>query len=306
MSGNKWISGVSPETLFSEASRIALTDRLNRAMHFLPLAAKRAEEDVENVHQMRVCSRRAVAAIDVFADTLPHRRSTWVRKRLQDIRRSANDARDCDVLMERLTGRPDGTCAEIQALLEFIRRKRRQAQPAIEKMYDKLEKKNFAKRVEKLLRRIRWRSELTAEPSFGEAARLGLAQFVTAFFIAGEADMSDVKTVHQFRIEGKRLRYAMEIYAAVMPPQLRSDLYPQVEKAQEKLGAVNDHAFAAARFDLWLGEVRDEPLTTLLARLRTEEENAVQDARRKFFQWWTPQRAATYHEHFQPLLEAAG
>jgi hypothetical protein len=62
MADGKWIAGLTPEMPIEEAARIVLAVRLSAARHHLPLAAGRADEDVEHVHQLRVASRRAGAA----------------------------------------------------------------------------------------------------------------------------------------------------------------------------------------------------------------------------------------------------
>ena len=82
-----------------------------------------------------------------------------------------------------------------------------------------------------------------------------MAPAATAFFAAADGDLSDVKALHSFRIAGKRLRYAMELFAAAFPPAFREELYPLVEELQEKLGEINDHAAAAARLEEWQAEL---------------------------------------------------
>ena len=49
------------------------------------MAAKKWKEDVEYVHQLRVSTRRAGAAIDVFQHTLPRKRAAKLRKLIRDL-----------------------------------------------------------------------------------------------------------------------------------------------------------------------------------------------------------------------------
>src|SRR5436305_778371 len=102
----KWIEGVSPDDPTGEVAARALRDRLAAVRHYLPLAAERAGEDMEYVHDLRVWSRRAAAALRLFAELLPHHPRDWVKKRLKRLRRAAGEARDCDVLIRRLARRP--------------------------------------------------------------------------------------------------------------------------------------------------------------------------------------------------------
>ena len=98
----KWIEGIGPDGSVDDAARRSLEPRLTAVVHWLPLAAYLAEHDVEHVHRLRVSTRRAVAALKLYRDWLPRKQRRWVKKRLKKIRRAAGDARDLDVLAERL------------------------------------------------------------------------------------------------------------------------------------------------------------------------------------------------------------
>jgi CHAD domain-containing protein len=98
----KWIEG---ETALERPSVVAvrtLQNRLGAVLQLLSLAAEKAEEDTEYVHELRVRTRRATAALSLYEDLMPRRRFSWMKKQLKRVRRAANDARDCDVLIERL------------------------------------------------------------------------------------------------------------------------------------------------------------------------------------------------------------
>ena len=56
---SKWIEGVKPEQLLTEVARQALRQRLRTVWDYAPMAAKKFEEDIEYVHQLRVATRRA-------------------------------------------------------------------------------------------------------------------------------------------------------------------------------------------------------------------------------------------------------
>ena len=74
-----------------------------------------------------------------------------------------------------------------------------------------------------------------------EAVLLGLARpLLTArlheldWTAAG--DLQDYAHLHQVRIAGKRLRYAMEVFADCFSLSFREELYPRIEEMQEILG----------------------------------------------------------------------
>ena len=114
----------------------------------------------------------------------------------------------------------------------------------------------------------------------------------------------NVKALHSFRIAGKRLRYAMELFAAAFPPAFREELYPLVEELQEKLGEINDHASAAARLEQWQAEL-PPPAAASALRLRRAERRALSRCRQAFFAWWTKQRAGDLKKRFARMLAPA-
>ena len=55
----------------SRLAKRTIDRRLRRVARLLPRAAKKPEEDVEYVHDLRVSVRRAAAALQMFAPFLP-------------------------------------------------------------------------------------------------------------------------------------------------------------------------------------------------------------------------------------------
>src|SRR5262245_4833143 len=97
MADEKWIAGLRGDMSVAAAAKLALALRLGAVYQRLPAAVFHANADVENVHQLRVSTRRAAAALRIFADCLPARLHEKTRKTLKALRRSAGEARDWDV-----------------------------------------------------------------------------------------------------------------------------------------------------------------------------------------------------------------
>src|SRR5438874_1427315 len=81
-------------------------------------------------------------------------------------------------------------------------------------------------------------------------ALLGLARPLLSGLVreleeAARQDPGDDEQLHRVRILGKRLRYAMEVFASCFAPPFRDQLYPAVEALQEILGHVNDSRVAS-------------------------------------------------------------
>src|SRR5438034_937550 len=97
----KWLVGVSADSRTDEAAREAIRTRLDAVRHFLDEAVA-GRDEAEGVHQLRIWTRRASAALRLFKPALPNGRRQWLKKHLRRVRRAAGDVRDCDVHLERL------------------------------------------------------------------------------------------------------------------------------------------------------------------------------------------------------------
>ena len=301
---SKWLEGSSPGDLASRAGRHALKARLELVWHYFPLAADEAHTDAETVHQLRISTRRAEAALRSYRPFLPPRRAKWFDKQLKRIRQAAGTIRDADVMLTRLSGqmedRPDPAW---KALLKKLRLERREAQAPLVELQHKLARKDFPHRAARLVKRVRLReTELGNEPTFGEVARDVLQHLAAEFLSAGESELADIAALHQFRIRGKRLLYALELFAAAFDARLRTDVYPLVEQVQEQLGHINDHATAIDRFRGWLDAWQDPVVSGPLTELIAGEERALATSREQFFAWWTPDRLDDLRRRFEDLL----
>ena len=68
MADGKWIAGLTAEMPVADAARVAFAARFAVVTHYLPLAVDKPYQDIEHVHQLRVGTRRAGAALSAFAD----------------------------------------------------------------------------------------------------------------------------------------------------------------------------------------------------------------------------------------------
>jgi CHAD domain-containing protein len=322
---SKWITVESLEEPVTRVARRALAARLRWLWSRLPLAAEAAEEDVEHVHQLRVASRRATAALETFAPYLPARRAAWFERQIKRIRRAAGEARDLDVLAIRLQREFQGDTSDAAAaIVERVWAARNDAQPEIVKVYHRLRSRELRRRIRKLIGRVRLRETPEnhscgesccdshahdsgscgadcpgkCEPSIFEAARRQMRRLVDGWFIAAESDLSDMHRLHLFRIAGKRLRYAMEIFAAALGSNFRKALYPQVEEILEQLGHINDHVTSQARLQAWLNETEQPDRRNLLTRLLSSDDQAIASGLHAFFQLWTAEHRNALRAQF--------
>jgi len=298
--GGKWMTDLRPEMPVSEAAKATLSRRLEPVWKWSAEAAKAKKGATKPVHQLRVAVRRAMSVMQGYAELLPRKKAEKVAARLQKLRRRAGEARDFDVLIERLKKHPDA--ARFQPLVEQLAELRIDAQEPVIRLHRKLKKCDFAKSLRTLVDKVT-APKHEQETTFVAWARYALSRTVDTFFTAGSADMSDVNLLHHFRIEGKQLRYAMEYFSAAFGPELRNDLYKEIEQVQALLGTVNDHASALAHFDDWRSRWEDPLLAKLLEELTAGEQAALTKATEQFFAWWTPDRSDTLRKRFTAMLQ---
>jgi CHAD domain-containing protein len=299
----KWIEAKPEEPVADVAAR-ALRSRFEPVQDYLPLAAHRPHENVEFVHQARVWSRRAAAALRVYRDLLPPKRVPWVRKKLRRIRRATNDARDADVFLARLAR--DAANPGAEQLLAKVRHLRQEAQAAVVAVDQRLTGDGrFLRRCEKLLRRVRWRGAAAQQddpPQFGIWAPQQIAPVADEFFEAAGADLSCVQALHAFRIAGKKLRYAMELLGAAFAAEFRTAAYPVIQEIQTRLGVINDHATAVRSLTRWAEQSSEVAEGEYLRGVIAAEGRQLEQLRGEFFAWWTPRRRNELHQLFQRLL----
>src|SRR5437660_8796974 len=120
MADGKWIAELTADTPLREAARHALKVRLHVVRDHLPLAVEEGERDPEHVHQLRVATRRAGAALRIFGSCLAGKALKTVKKRLRRTRRAAGEARDWDVFLSDALARRNEVAAAQQAGLSYL------------------------------------------------------------------------------------------------------------------------------------------------------------------------------------------
>lgn len=298
----KWINAKRTEPVTEVAVR-SLKSRLELVQQLLPLAATKHRESIEYVHHLRVASRRAEATLEMYRELLPPWRATWIQKQLGRIRRATNDARDDDVLALRLSKDNSSPAAE---LLKLVCEHRDHAQQAVMDVYERMTRKQgrFDRRVKKLLQRvhIRGKQRKSKEPSFHIWAQGHLRPILDDFFETAQGDLNATDRLHQFRIAGKKLRYALELLSASFDSSLREVAYPLLEALQDKLGRINDHASASNRLERWLSETDDAERGKYLSEMLHSERQQLLESQQRFFAWWSVERQIELRRAFERVV----
>jgi CHAD domain-containing protein len=308
MADGKWIQGLHGGMALPAAARQVLTVRLEVVQERLPLAVTQAEADPEHVHQLRVGTRRAGAAVRIFADILPERLHRRTRKTLRRLRRAAGAARDWDVFLQTLTTRLARISGKNQRGLDLLlgyghgRRVSAQANlvAAAEERGERLPELTLA-----------LANALDDDKHDGKLRDLAvptLTQLLQELEEAARGDLTEYEHLHQVRILGKQLRYAMEVFESCFAPAFREQYYPAIVQMQEILGHANDGRVAAEL----LRELRVRLKQTQPAQwpdyeagiehLLRYHERRVPQQRRAFIAWWQEWQSSGAEEAFASLI----
>jgi CHAD domain-containing protein len=218
----------------------------------------RLGEDPEELHDMRVPTRRMRAAIKVFEEALPERAS-WLREELRWVAHALGDVRDLDVQIERFQAWQEEADEEssefLDRILTITHKRRAEARKNMLETLDSVRYERLLTSFAEMLR-------------LGPAAELELAQTngkdqagepVTAAAPALISDRyrkwrkaakrldetSSPEAFHDVRKKGKRLRYTLEFVSEVYGRSVQKLVEP-LKALQDDLGDHQDAVVAAA------------------------------------------------------------
>ncbi|MBI3822346.1 MAG: CHAD domain-containing protein [Planctomycetes bacterium] len=308
MADEKWIDGLHGDMPATEAAQLTLSVRLGVVRDRLPSAALHADDDIEHVHQLRVGTRRAAAALRLFADCLPGGLHKKTRATLRAIRRSAGEARDWDVFLEMLRTRLRRATAKqrrgLDFLLGFAHGQRVLAQDHLRHAHDENANK-LDRRIEQISEAL---EDAQSEQRLSELAIPMLTQLLSELESAARADLKDYEALHRVRILGKHLRYAMEVFESCFASEFRQQYYPAVVEMQDILGLANDSYTACQR----LSALRDRLMRTQprqwphyqdgIETLLHFHERRLPQQRHKFEKWWRAWLKSGAEQAFAELI----
>jgi CHAD domain-containing protein len=231
----KWVEGLTADMKWAEAGGRILAARLDAVENNWRWALHESI-DPEAVHQLRVSTRRARAAVQMFADLLPQRGVKELNRLLKKLRNVAGPARDWDVFLIHLmawsANRPDQEQPGLDLLAGSALTMRQSCQKHVKE--SERWQECWTNLRPKLRPRRGYRQRL------GPQARRLVNLMVSEFRTAVEVVNPTGEQLHQVRIAGKRLRYGLELFVDVLDSCVRESWLPLMEELQETLGSAND------------------------------------------------------------------
>jgi triphosphatase len=219
--------------------------------HFARLVAKepgtRLGDDVEELHDMRVASRRLRAAVALFRDFLPAD-AERLRPELAWVGGAIGAVRDLDVQIARLDGLaqelPDPDRDAVASLRDALVEMRRQAREEMLEALDSPRYERFLRRFGTMLRsRSGARTPLARAVAPGLIERRHRAVRKAARRVSADPQPD---AYHRLRIAGKRLRYALEFLSDVYPGET-GRVVRRTVALQDLLGAYQDASVGTSR-----------------------------------------------------------
>ena len=210
-------------------------------------AGARLGDDVEELHDMRVATRRLRAAIALFGDVLPAE-AERLRPDLAWVGQTIGAVRDLDVQLQQLdrwtnvlTPSDQEALRRLRSLLEGQRARARG------EMLESLDSPRYARLVRRLGTMLRSRSGARTAPARAVAPDLVEARHRALRKAKRQIGPdSDAAAFHRLRIATKRYRYALEFLSDVYPGETKRLIRRSVT-LQDVLGAHQDAHVAITR-----------------------------------------------------------
>ncbi|MCL4446118.1 MAG: CHAD domain-containing protein [Actinobacteria bacterium] len=290
---------ISPESTLGDLAYAVIRRQLR--VLYAREAGTRLGEDIEELHDMRVATRRLRAAIDCFSSVLPVRAQSF-HDELSWLASVLGEVRDLDVQIERLSetdsllqpaseskGRDTETnpgyagnspVRPLAQLRELLEEERSQARSRLLHALDTSRWARLSSGLEAMaVHGPNTRSLVARTPAVVSVPELLTARHQAAVKAGKRAKRSRLPSdFHRLRIRCKRLRYALEFTADIYGQPL-TRFTKQLARLQDELGAVQDAEIASFRLmDLAMGRDGPLPPETVFAMGRATEHYGIEAA----------------------------
>jgi CHAD domain-containing protein len=139
------IQGLDSETVYLVAIGRIIETRFDEMMRFK--SGTILGRDPEQLHDMRVGSRRLRAAMDVATECFPAKRYRYYHQTIKQLTDVLGAVRDCDVLRETLVAyretRPASERPAVNRMLRNLRHERDAARLQMLAFFDRLDEERF-------------------------------------------------------------------------------------------------------------------------------------------------------------------
>ena len=237
--------GIEPQDNLAEAGRKVMGYHF--AQMILHEAGTRLGEDIEELHDMRVATRRMRAAFEVFSEAFSRKAVKVHLKGLRATGRALGRVRDLDVFMEKaqqyLDSVPQEQRSGLNPLLTLWEDERQEDRT---KMLEYLDSPDYANFKRKFLKFVTTPGAGSKEGPEQDPNQVKLVVPILVYtrLAAVRAygpllESATIDQLHALRIEFKKLRYTLEFFSEVLGKETKR-LITDIKKLQDHLGDLND------------------------------------------------------------------
>jgi triphosphatase len=215
----------------------------------------RLGEDPEELHDMRVATRRLRAALKLYSDFLPKRSERYERD-LRWVAGALGEVRDLDVHLEGLSEEASRNGEVLEEVVSLLRERRNEARRGMLEALDSNRYERLIASFSATLRR--GRSPTPTSPILEVAPNLIRDRYKKVRKSANRlSEDSPPEHYHDLRKKGKRLRYALEPLQEIYGKQAQK-MVKLLKKIQDDLGDHQDFIVASGLMEE-LGVAGDRP-----------------------------------------------
>ena len=204
--------------------------------------------DTEFLHDYRVSVRRTRSALSQVNAVFPEAETERFKEAFKFIGKLSNQLRDLDVYLlaeaDYIAQLPEFLQADIQPLFEYLQSKREGALQAVVAELESAEYRRIVQDWELFLEEppAKDKTAVNAAMPILELAQKRIYKRFQRIIKDGNVILKDQQDelLHALRLECKKLRYLMEFFATLFPPDEISILIRQLKELQNNLGDFND------------------------------------------------------------------
>ncbi|MFW5709058.1 MAG: CHAD domain-containing protein [Chloroflexota bacterium] len=284
---------IAPEDNMAEAGRKILLKEFIRMLKHE--SGSRTGTDIEDVHQMRVATRRMRSAFRLLDAYYRDKPTRPFARELKRIARRLGSVRDLDVMIEDLSTYNQSLAADtqphLQPLFNKLEKRRQKARKKLVKYLDSKDYQSFIRNFTDFLTSPGSGTHPIQDESTPHQVRHVLPTLIHEKLAAVRAydtvaAEAPAPILHALRIEFKRLRYTVEFFKGVLGSSA-SDYISEIKVMQDYLGRLNDFHVAAVRLDSLMEDVSpDEEAHTAIQTYIDELQAKESDLVANFYPAW--------------------
>lgn len=207
-----------------------------------------ADPTADDIHDMRVASRRLRAVLKDFRPFFPKKYYRPLAELTRNLTRKLGRVRDQDILAEHLqTLTPKNkTIPLVQSILRSVRKEKTEALAELHQYMDKLKSVNYPQLFKDLLHYTKKQRVTPTEEKYTKSLYYHMRSVLfqrLADLYAWEKSIFTPDCwheLHQMRIAAKQLRYSMELYAPCFDKIFTEEYLQKIKMVQEHLGQIQD------------------------------------------------------------------